>query len=236
MNSETVFSSPLPTLQEIAERTPAAQHAHATAWTINVLRTAMNDGVLVPGLKLSEQHIAEQLNISRNTLRQAFMMLVSQNLVEQIPNRGVYVRTPDIEQVNEMFAVRLALESAALELAPAGQHSHMREIIGRSRLSHLKQSVSGMAAANQDFHRELVRLAASKRLDSLMSSVLAEMRLLFFSMETVPSFHAQYIERNQELLHHIEAGEKQKAQKALKEYLKASHQSFTEKLSQQGIH
>lgn len=190
----------------------------------------MNDGVLVPGTKLLEQHISEILNISRNTLRQAFMILIAQNLVEQIPNRGVFVSAPDKEQISEMFTGRLALEGAAIELAPSGAQPHIREILKKAQHSRERGSVSGMASANQDFHKELVQLAASPRLDSLMSSVLAEMRLLFFLMETVPSFHARFVDLNRELLELVEQGHKKEAQAALRQYLKISQEQFTQKL------
>ncbi|WP_346846021.1 GntR family transcriptional regulator [uncultured Rothia sp.] len=230
MNPEITSIHVVPTLEAIAAKTPSAQHAQATTWTANVLLTAMNDGALTPGTKLSEQRIAEKLDISRNTLRQAFMILVEQNLLEQIPNRGVFVRVPDAEQIQEMFTVRLALESTAIEQAPSGESDVFRSIMQRSVRSRQLGSVSGMADANQDFHRELVHLARSPRLDYLMSSVLAEMRLLFFSMVTMPSFHARFVDLNQELLHLIEKGEKERAQKFLREYLQLSQESFTQRL------
>ena len=105
----------------------------------------MNDGVLVPGTKLLEQHISEILNISRNTLRQALMILIAQNLVEQIPNRGVFVSAPDKEQISEMFTVRLALEGGAIELAPSGAQPHIREILKKAQHNRERGSVSGLS-------------------------------------------------------------------------------------------
>lgn len=230
MNPETTTLHTVPSLAEIAAETPSAQHAHVTTWTVNVVRKAMNDGALVPGMKLSEQHISETLGISRNTLRQAFMILSQQNLVEQIPNRGVFVIAPGKEQIREMFTVRQALEGAAIDLAPTGPQPGIRDILKRSQLHRENGSVSGMASANQDFHKELVHLVGSPRLDIMMSSVLAEMRLLFFSMETVPSFHAPFVDLNEELLTLIERGEKEQAHTALRAYLKISQQNFAENL------
>lgn len=220
----------MPSLDEIAHRGPDVQHAHHTEWAVNVLRDAMNEGTLVPGAKLSEIHIAEILGISRNTLRQAFMILVSQNLVEQIPNRGVFVKEPDQEQISELFTVRLALESAAIELAKAQPHEELRAVVANAKQCRVDNDVSGMALANQEFHRGLVALAQSPRLNRMMSAALAEMRLLFFSMIDMPMFHARFIDSNEELLHLVEQGETMRAQQVLREYLESSQTYFAERI------
>lgn len=220
MNQTTSLPEDLPTLEEVAARFDIPEHAQATIWAANVLRTAMNDGALTPGTKLSEIHIAELLGISRNTLRQAFIMLVAQNLVEQIPNRGVFVKEPDARQIQEMFAVRLALESTAIELCPAeADLSRLRAAVKQSKESRARGSVAGMARANNEFHGAIVALAGNQRMNRMMSSILAEMRLLFFSQVNVPSFHANFVDLNEELLRLIETRNLGQAQRKLRMYL-----------------
>lgn len=226
MNPETTTLDLVPSLKEIAGSLPAPSHAHATAWAVKVLKKAMNDGALIPGCKLSEQKISAELGISRNTLRQAFTVLAAHNLVEQIPNRGVFVASPDKEQISELMVMRLALESTAIDLSAPGEKPAIRAVIEKARQARAAGSVSAMASANQDFHRLLVAQAGSLRLDTLMSSVLAEMRLLFFSFVTVVDFHAQFVDLNAELLELIEVGEKVAAQKALRSYLAKSSDYF----------
>ena len=226
MNPETTTLPLVTSLEEVAARFPAAEHAHATARAVAILTTAMNDGVLLPGEQLSEVRCADILGVSRNTLRQAFALLTASHLIEQIPNRGAFVVTPNTDQISEMFTVRRALQQTAISLIEPGAYPELHRVLERARSAQKQGSVSRMALENQNFHRELVALAGSQRLDELMASVLAEMRLLFHSMVTQPDFHGDFVEENGELLSLIEAGKRAEAQAFLDTYLRRSQAFF----------
>lgn len=228
MNPETSTLEILTSLEQIAQQRP--EHARSTEWAASVLRTGMNNGVLVPGAKLGEQHLAGVLDVSRNTLRQAFMVLEEQNLVERIPNRGVFVPSPGGEQIKEMFTMRWAIQAAAIDVAPVGEIAEARAALTQGRQARERGSVLGMASSNQEFHRALVDAAGSARLSSAMESVLAEMRLLFFSQRTVPGFHAPFIQKNAHLLERVEKGEREEATAYLRSYLWESRDFFTGQL------
>ena len=228
MNPETTALETVPSLEQIAQQRP--EYARSTEWAAGVLRTALNSGVLVPGAKLGEQHLAGVLEVSRNTLRQAFMVLEAQNLVERIPNRGVFVLSPGNEQIKEMFTMRWAIQAAAIDVAPVGEIAEARAALTQGRQARERGSVLGMASSNQEFHRALVDAAGSARLSSAMESVLAEMRLLFFSQVTVPGFHASFIEKNARILELVEGGDREKAKKQLREYLWESRDFFAGRL------
>lgn len=201
-------------------------HAHSATWAASILRESMMRGVLTPGTKLPESQLAKELGISRNTLRQAFTTLEADHLVTRLPNRGVFVATPDSKQIKELFTLRLALEGAAVDRASSGKKPRLRYIIKESEIHRRNGSVVGMASSNQDFHRELVALAGSPRLDALMAGALAEMRLLFHSMTTVPDFHAPFVEKNAQLLHLVETGQTSSARDYLLNYLTESAAYF----------
>lgn len=217
-------------LAPIIESAPKPDHAHAPLWAANLLRDAMIQGALLPGTKLPETQLSQELGISRNTLRQAFTTLENENLITRIPNRGVCVATPDTRQIQELFTLRLALENAAIERASAGEKPRLRQIIEESKAHRKQGSVPGMANSNQDFHRELVVLADSPRLDALMASALAEMRLLFHSMVTVPDFHAPFVEKNEHLLDLVETGQTAQARDYLRVYLDDSAAYFAQRV------
>ncbi|WP_237208442.1 GntR family transcriptional regulator [Rothia nasimurium] len=226
VNPETTTIDLAPSLAEIARTRPS--HAQTTDWAADTLRTAMDAGALTPGSKLTEEHLAGTLGVSRNTLRAAFTLLEAQNLVERIPNRGVFVAKPGPEQVADLFIERWAIQAAALDIAPAGPIPQAHRALARAQEARVRGSVTGMASANQDFHRALVDHAGSARLTQAMSRILAEMRLLFFSQVTVPGFHAPYVERNAHLLALIESGQKEAARAYLREYLVESRNYFTQ--------
>lgn len=227
MNPETTTIDLAPSLADIVRTRPS--HAQATDWAAETLRTAMDAGALTPGSKLAEEHLAATLGVSRNTLRAAFTLLEAQNLVERIPNRGVFVANPGPQQVADLFIERWAIQAAALDVAPAGPIPRAHRALERTEEARERGSVIGMAGANQDFHRALVDHAGSARLTRAMSRILAEMRLLFFSQITVPGFHAPYVERNAHLLNLIESGQREAARTYLRNYLVASRDKFLQR-------
>ncbi|WP_237205382.1 GntR family transcriptional regulator [Rothia nasimurium] len=226
MNPETTSIDTALSLAEIARTRPS--HAQATDWVAETLRTAMDAGALAPGSKLTEEHLAATMGVSRNTLRAAFTLLEAQNLVKRVPNRGVFVAKPGPEQVADLFIERWAIQAAALDVAATGPIPLAHRALARAEEARERGSVAGMAGANQDFHRALVDHAGSARLTQAMSRILAEMRLLFFSQVTVPGFHAPYVERNAHLLNLVESGQREAARAYLRDYLAESRNYFTQ--------
>jgi DNA-binding GntR family transcriptional regulator len=68
------------------------------------------EGRLSPGAKLSEMHLAQHFGISRGPIREAFRGLEEKALVRVEKNRGVYVREISLEEADQIYEVRLALE------------------------------------------------------------------------------------------------------------------------------
>ena len=70
-------------------------------------------GALAPGERLGEAEMAERIGISRGPIREAFRALGEQGLVQVEKNRGVFVRQISVEEADETYAVRSALEGLA---------------------------------------------------------------------------------------------------------------------------
>ena len=91
--------------------TPLGVHrAQARALAAGRLRERISGGHLAPGTKLSEHVIAQELGVSRNTLREAFTMLAEESLVDRVPNRGVFVAHPTAGDVREIYNARRIIE------------------------------------------------------------------------------------------------------------------------------
>jgi DNA-binding GntR family transcriptional regulator len=77
----------------------------------------------------------------------------------------------------------------------------------------------GVASANQHFHRALVAMGGSPRLDQQMKLLLAEMRLVFHRMSEVREFHEPYLDRNDAICDLLEAGDRAAAAEEVRRYL-----------------
>ena len=74
------------------------------------VREKIVHGEFAPGQRLSEAALSDSLEISRNTLREAFRMLTKEGLLKHEPNRGVSVAVPSIAAIIDIYRVRRLIE------------------------------------------------------------------------------------------------------------------------------
>lgn len=91
----------------------AALHGQVT----QCLRQMLVEGQIVPGAKLNERALCEELKVSRTPLREAIKTLAAEGLVELLPNRGAIAVQLDEADVLNTFEVMAGLEGQSGELA-----------------------------------------------------------------------------------------------------------------------
>ena len=91
-------------------RVPAARKAYLR------LREAIIGLALAPGQGLSEKEISERLKVSRQPVREAFIRLSEEGLVEIRPQIGTFVSRLRVTEVREAIFARVALECAVVRL------------------------------------------------------------------------------------------------------------------------
>jgi len=222
-------------LQDLRRHGSDPKHAETGMWVASLLRERIAAGRLAPGAKLSEQVLSEVLNVSRNTLREAFSTLASEHVVVRLANRGVFVARPSADDIREMYRVRRFLEPAALLWSPAGDTAPLHAAVARAREAREAGLVSDMADANQKFHAAVVALTGSERLVLQMTQVLAEMRLVFHSMVADAGFHAPYINENARMIDLFDAGSRAEAAEVMGDYLYRAEQQLLEAVRRSAV-
>lgn len=175
----------------------------------SAIRAAISDGDYSPGQQLSEVKAAERFHCSRNTLREAFSELAAERLVERIPNRGVFIATPDAAYIKDLFIARAAIEPSAVLW---GHFPDPDELVAlaSAAVPHIKTGEhQQLSSINQAFHRRLVAGLGSPTLDEAMVNLLARMRLTFLLvLPHYPRLHVDHVPGNIRLAQHIVAGER----------------------------
>ncbi|WP_295656414.1 GntR family transcriptional regulator [uncultured Nocardioides sp.] len=187
-----------------------------------VLREQVVEGLLRSGTRLPEQRLAAAIGVSRNTLREALSQLVAERILVREPHRGVVVATPDADDVADVYRVRLLIEPAAVlhgtgHTAP--RLAALRAAVEEGWTASGAEDWHGVASANQHFHRAVVALAGSARLDAEAELLLAEMRLFFHRMEAPGEFHRPYLDENAVIADLVLAGRREEAAGRLTDYL-----------------
>ncbi|RVI35555.1 GntR family transcriptional regulator, partial [Sinorhizobium meliloti] len=76
-----------------------------------ILREQIIQAELAPGARISEAEIARSLSISRQPVREAFIKLAEEGLVQVLPQRGTYVTRISTASVMDVRFVREAIEA-----------------------------------------------------------------------------------------------------------------------------
>jgi DNA-binding GntR family transcriptional regulator len=189
------------------------------------LRLQQAEGMLLPGVRLTESTIAEDLGVSRNTVREAFAELAAERLVVRHPNRGVFVASLEPGDIHDVYTVRRAIEVSAIRGggSPEGVAA-VRAAVEEGKAAAAVNDDERLGNANQHFHGAIVALAGSRRLDTIMSQVLAEMRLFFHKATVEADFYRGYLGDNEEICAALEAGELERAGDLLLAYLDRSEE------------
>ena len=141
----------------------------------DALRELIIARTLPPGEHLVESALADRLDVSRGPVREALQALHSQGWVELRPSRGAFVHQPSAQEVDEVFAVRTALESEAAGLAaerigPADLVA-LREICGWGREAVAAGDEAAVVSANSALHRRIAELSGNGLLSEYIGSL-----------------------------------------------------------------
>lgn len=186
-----------------------------------MLRERLITGAVVPGEQLSESALAADLEVSRNTLREAFRILIHEGTLERIPNRGVFVRVPSVAGILDVFRVRRAIEVLAVREALPKHPAigEARAAVERAKRAAEARDWTTVGTANMEFHSAIVDLADSPRLSGFFQNVLAELRIAFVSLNSPEYLHAPFVDQNEELTVLLEEGRMAEAAAELDAYL-----------------
>ncbi|MFJ6694745.1 GntR family transcriptional regulator [Streptomyces sp. NPDC091272] len=200
------------------------------------LRDRIAEGGLKPGAQLPEAALAHAYGVSRNTVREAFRLLVHERLVVHEFNRGVFVRVPGVADIADIYAVRFALETAGVRAGGAASPRLVADVL-RAVEDGESAAVAGdwphVADAGIRFHRALAALAGSPRTDAYMSAILAELRLVFQAMPSAAHLHEPFVGRNRAIAGPLADGELELAESELRSYLVDSRQLILDTLDGQ---
>jgi len=192
------------------------------------LRLQIAEGALLPGTKLKEEALSEELGVSRNTVREAFAELASERLVVRLPNRGVFVASLGVNDIHDVYTVRRAIEVSAVRGGGSPESiASVRAAVEEGKRAAAAGDSEGLGSANQHFHGALVALASSERLNTIMSQVLAEMRLFFHKASVDGGFYQDYLGENEQICKALEAGDNELAAERLLAYLARSEEHQT---------
>lgn len=89
----------------------------------------ISKGELVPGKKINENEICQELSISRTPVREALIQLSSEGVLENLPRKGFVIKQMEENEARELYQVIGALDGLAAQLAcPCLTDRHLKDM------------------------------------------------------------------------------------------------------------
>lgn len=173
---------------------PAAFHLdlhparNAQPQAANALRQAILTGLLPPGTKVSEQEIADTIGTSRQPVREAFLRLSAEGLLDIRPQRGTYVSKITAAEVLDARFVREAVEADLIRLAcqkaDAAAIAGLRDLLAAQSAA---TDAASFMALDEAFHRAIAQIADKARAWDHLQRLKSQMdRVRFLQLQDFP--------------------------------------------------
>ncbi len=191
------------------------------------LKTAIVDGTLRPGLLLSENAIAAQFSVSRTPVREALRALEQEGLISVLPGRKVIVSMPTVQDISEVYDIRLILESEAIRRIAANYPEkipQLRDSVERQQSALAQEDRTYLRAINTEFHKLITASLNNSRLSQSLDAVHDSIsRFRLFSLED-EGWPEKGVAEHDQLVSFLEQGDVEGAISLLKQHLKTAQQ------------
>jgi len=199
----------------------AAERAYAH------VKQQLLDGTLADGTLISEGAVADAVGISRTPVREAFLALASEGLLELYPKRGALVVPLTSADVSDLFDTRALIESHCLRRAmdadPEGVRRAAAGEVARQRRLLAAGDIAGFIDADRAFHRTWMAAGRSAILLELYDRLRdRQQRVAARVLATDARRAQQLMTEHERLLDHVRAGDVEGAVRALQEHLRAA--------------
>src|SRR5919199_2249970 len=133
----------------------------AAARVYAYVKERLLDGTFPGGALLSENELSQQLGLSRTPVRQAFVQLEAEGLLELYPKRGALVVPIAASEIEDVFEARLLVEEHCAKRAAGAGAPLARELADaiaeqERALVTPGAGTTGFAKADRHFHRAIV--------------------------------------------------------------------------------
>jgi len=176
---------------------------------VEIIRQAITSGDLSPGDRIVELQLAKRLGVGNTAVREALFELERAGLVTRIPNKGSFITKMTLEDAQQIFRVRKALEGLAVELAvehaSAADLDMLQGLVDAMKTAAETSDFERFYQHDLEFHRTLWRLSQNRYLASSLETLVVPL-FAFFLIRTRLDYTVDLLgsaQRHHQLLENI---------------------------------
>lgn len=221
---------------------PKKGKGYGAAAIYTTLRNEILSLILLPSELLDEASLATRFGVSRSPVREALVRLVSESLLQTLPNKGTIVAPLRIEEFPQYVDALDLMQRTVTRLAAQVRSSESLHRIREEQDKFVRYidegNVLGMIEGNRDFHIAIAKAANNRYLEQMYSKLLDEgqrpLRLYFKSYNDV--LPAEMIDHHQQIINAIEIQDADLAEQLAREHSNEMQQRFLTYLGSRQTH
>ncbi|GAB2828501.1 GntR family transcriptional regulator [Actinocorallia aurea] len=187
-------------------------------------------GAMPPGRLISEGDVATRMDVSRTPVREAFVRLQSEDLLELIPKRGAVVTPVPLTEAADVLESRAALEAAAVRRMTARRDDvspllrSLAELVAEQREKVDARDVVGFAELDARLHREIVTASGNGIAERFYATLAdRQRRMNVWAILPDPGRMRTLADEHETLARHIADGDVPGFESFLRAHLAATH-------------
>lgn len=200
------------------------------------LRKEILTGVLQPGERLMEIHLAKRLGVSRTPIREAIRKLELEGLAIMTHRKGAVVAEITEKHLKDVLEVRKTLDVLAIELACDRMEEKEQKELEQACKDFERaiecKIVQEIAAADVKLHDIILYATRNDRLVQLVSNLAEQMYRYRFEYIKDDTIHEQLIEEHKMMYESILNRDKEKAAKAVRLHIDNQEQAILQQISE----
>jgi DNA-binding GntR family transcriptional regulator len=200
------------------------------------IRDKITYGYLNPGERITESDLAEKYRSSRSPIREALRQLESEGLMYSERNKGFTVSKLSVKQVEEIYNIRLLLESYAARLTAERSTKKQTNVLYR-----LNEKLKDAASKNilkdyietEDlFHHFFYENCGNEHLEKILHNLHRRVHRYKYVIVSIPGHFDTYLQQHAGLLKSCSEHDGESAEKYMRSHLRAIKENLIVYLNQ----
>jgi DNA-binding GntR family transcriptional regulator len=195
---------------------------------VTLLREAIISGAVKTGEQIVEAKLAQQLGVGQGLIREALIELEHQGFVQRTPFSGTQVSKLTLEDAQQIFDIRIALEPLAFSLAgqkaTPEQLSEIAELAARTKVAAAQDDLDTFFDVHLEFRKKVWEAAGNRFLQQALERLVIPLYALYLirrshNREGLTLTVLECVEHQDQILEAYRAGQVQEAHRISRDFL-----------------
>jgi len=188
------------------------------------IRESIAQGKLQPNERLIENDLANEFKSSRSPIREALRQLESEGLIRSEKNKGYSIAKLSAKDVNEIYSIRIILESYATWLTAESitkdQIKYLATLDKRLRAAAKENNLAMWLETNSFFHRFFFENCGNNNLSIILQTLQRRIHRYLYMIIQIPGYFPMYLEQHEGIIEGCKQGDPGKAEEYMKIHLR----------------